>query len=132
MQNLICPALDGDGVATRARPAHRPSGAPRERSRRPSGALARAGAWVRRASVLGLLPLAGCASASAPSHVFFGAYFPSWLLFALLWGVLAVAVRLVMVLTHSGASWPWPLALCLAAGFLLALGGWRLAMGALP
>ncbi len=132
MQNLICPALDDDGLAARARPADRPSGAHRERRRRPSGALARAGAWVPRASVLGLLPLAGCASASAPSHVFFGAYFPSWLLFSLLWGALAVAVRLVMVLTHSGASWPWPLALCLAAGFLLALGGWRLAMGALP
>ena len=136
MQNLTCPALDDAGLAMGARPGQGSSGAHLElhcaRSGRLSRSLARAGAWWRPASVLGLLPLAGCASASAPSHVFFGAYFPSWLLFSLLWGALAVAVRLVMVLTHSGASWPWPLALCLAAGFLLALGGWRLAMGALP
>ncbi|MBH1964208.1 MAG: hypothetical protein I8H77_07730 [Comamonadaceae bacterium] len=78
------------------------------------------------------LLLAGCGSSSAPSHVFFGAYFPSWLLFALLWGMLAVAVRVVMVLMGAGATWPWPLALCLAGGFLLALVLWFFAAGALP
>ena len=83
-------------------------------------------------SILLCVPVAGCASASAPSHIFFGAYFPSWLLFALLWVVLAIVVRLVMVLTHSGSSWPWPLALCMGAGFLLALGFWVLATGATP
>jgi len=86
-------------------------------------------------SVLAALPcllLAGCgASSSAPSHVFFGAYFPSWLLFALLWTLLAAAVRVAMVVA-GGAGWPWPLALCTAAGFLLALGLWLLATGGLP
>ncbi|WP_051236722.1 hypothetical protein [Ottowia thiooxydans] len=76
--------------------------------------------------------LSGCGGPSAPSHVFFGAYFPSWLLFAVLWVLLAVAVRLLMVLTGSGTSWPWPLALCLASGFLLALASWFLIAGALP
>lgn len=76
------------------------------------------------------LLLSGCSH--APSYALFGAYFPGWLLFALLWLALAMAVRVVLVLTGGGADWPWPLALCTAAGFLLALGGWWLATGALP
>lgn len=76
------------------------------------------------------LLLTGCSR--APSHALFGAYFPSWLLFALLWLALAIAVRVVQVLTGAAADWPWPLALCTAAGFLLALGGWWLGTGALP
>ncbi|MFT4269104.1 MAG: hypothetical protein QM586_18115 [Xenophilus sp.] len=87
----------------------------------------------RSRPILALLPclLAGCGMASAPSHVFFGAYFPSWLLFALLWALLAVGVRVAMVLA-GGGDWPWPLALCAAAGFLLALGAWLLAAGSPP
>lgn len=85
--------------------------------------------------VLASLPcllLSGCSAAGAPSHVFFGAYFPGWLLFTLLWGLLAVGVRVAMVLAGAGAAWPWPLALCLSAGFLLALGLWLLSTGGLP
>lgn len=84
--------------------------------------------------VLAALPclLAGCGAASAPSHVLFGAYFPSWLLFALLWALLAAGVRVAMVLAGGGTHWPWPLALCTAAGFLLALGLWLLMTGGLP
>lgn len=83
-------------------------------------------------SIVLLALLAGCARASAPSHIFFGAYFPSWLLFALLWALLAVGVRLALVLSGGAPAWPWPLALCVAAGFLLALAGWWLLTGALP
>ncbi|WP_225783313.1 DUF4407 domain-containing protein [Xenophilus sp. Marseille-Q4582] len=75
--------------------------------------------------------LAGCGG-GAPSYTLFGAYFPGWLLFALLWGALAIAVRVTLVLAGGGADWPWPLALCLSAGFLLALGLWWLGTGALP
>lgn len=82
-------------------------------------------------ALAGLL-LCGCGGPGAPSHVFFGAYFPGWLLFVLSWGALAVGVRIVMVLVGGGAAWPWPLALCLSAGFLLALGLWMLATGGLP
>ncbi|WP_354446284.1 hypothetical protein [Ottowia thiooxydans] len=78
------------------------------------------------------LALAGCSSSSAPSHIFLGAYFPSWLLFAMLWGMLAVVVRAIMVLMGAGPTWPWPLALCLSSGFLLALALWFFALGALP
>lgn len=85
--------------------------------------------------VLASLPcllLSGCSTAGAPSHLFFGAYFPGWLIFALLWGLLAVGVRIAMVLAGAGAAWPWPLALCLSAGFLLALVLWLLTTGGLP
>lgn len=78
------------------------------------------------------LPLAGCTRVGAPSHVVLGAYFPSWLLFALLWAGLAVAVRVALALTSTATPWPWPLALCAAAGFLLALGSWLAIAGALP
>ena len=83
-------------------------------------------------AILTCLLLAGCSRSSAPSHVFFGAYFPSWLLFALLWATLAAAVRVALALTAGGAAWPWPLALCGAAGFLLALGLWLVMTGTLP
>ncbi|WP_399679977.1 hypothetical protein [Xenophilus sp.] len=84
--------------------------------------------------LLAALPclLAGCGTAGAPSHVLFGAYFPSWLLFALLWALLAAGVRVTMVLAGGGTHWPWPLALCTAASFLLALGLWLLTTGGLP
>ena len=76
--------------------------------------------------------LVGCNRLGAPSYGLFGAYFPGWLLFALLWLLLAVALRVAMVLAGAGATWPWPLALCLSAGGLLALAGWWLLMGTPP
>jgi uncharacterized membrane protein len=87
-----------------------------------------------RVSAVGLLAClqAGCDASGAPSFVFFGAYFPGWLLFALLWALLAVAVRVLMIAAGAGAGWPWPLPLALATGGLLALALWWALTGGPP
>lgn len=84
--------------------------------------------WLRPAggcAVAGLL--GGCAPAGAPAIPFFGAYFPSWLLCALL-GILAtVVVRLVFIRTGIDDALParLPVYVCIAAGlgFLISMIG---------
>lgn len=75
---------------------------------------------------------AGCDASGAPSFVFFGAYFPAWLLFIVLWALLAMLVRGLMIAAGAGAGWPWPLPLSLATGGLLALALWWALTGSLP
>ena len=79
-----------------------------------------------------VLALTGCDSSAAPSYVLFGAYFPAWLLFGVLWLFAGLAVRVGMELLGGGTPWPWPLAMSVAGGYLLALGAWVLMVGSLP
>ena len=60
----------------------------------------------------------------APSFELFGAFFPAWMLCALI-GIIGAAVTRV-VLTASGLSQviPFQLAVCTAAGVIVALLSW--------
>lgn len=64
--------------------------------------------------------LCGCSSASAPALVLFGAYFPSWLLFAILAIVTAIAARIAFGVAGWALSVPFPLFTYLAIGVLVA------------
>ncbi|WP_198651471.1 hypothetical protein [Dyella sp. C11] len=83
-----------------------------ERSRR---VIARAWLPCATASMLG-----GCTSGSAPALVLFGAYFPSWLLFAILAIVIAIVARIAFGMVGWAPSLPFPLFTCLAIGVLVA------------
>ena len=75
------------------------------------------------------LPLAGCAEKGSPSLIFFGAYFPSWILCAA-FGVLAGAgTRFVMVATGLARVVPYQLFVCASAGLIAAIAVWLLVFG---
>ncbi len=80
---------------------------------------------VSRTLVTGLLlGLAGCASRGAPSFVLFGAYFPAWMLCAVLGLVGAIATRVTMVATGLSDTIPYQLFVCASAGLIVAACGW--------
>jgi hypothetical protein len=75
---------------------------------------------VRVGGAFGLLGLAGCASASAPSFIVFGAYFPGWMVCGAA-GVLAViGTRAALLLTGLTESVPFQLSVCISAGLIAA------------
>jgi len=66
----------------------------------------------------------GCVSQGAPSFVLFGAYFPEWMLLAVI-GVLAGATaRAAMVATGLAATIPFQLLCCTAIGVTTAIVSW--------
>jgi hypothetical protein len=66
----------------------------------------------------------GCALRGAPSFVLFGAYFPAWMLLALI-GIFAAALTRVLALkTGVAAALPFQLALCTSAGVTTAVIVW--------
>jgi cytosine/uracil/thiamine/allantoin permease len=71
----------------------------------------------------GSLCLTGCAG--APSLTIAGAYFPAWLLCALVAVAVAVAVRGVMVATGLSNVIPFQLMVCVSFGVMVALLIWR-------
>ncbi|WP_018391316.1 YtcA family lipoprotein [Ancylobacter sp. FA202] len=79
------------------------------------------------AASLAALPLAGCIPAGAPAISLFGAYFPSWLLCALIGILGAVLVRLVFIRVGIDDALPvrLPVYVCIAAaiGFAVSLLG---------
>lgn len=58
-------------------------------------------------------------SAAAPSHEFFGAYFPDWLLYGLLAILFSLIARLVMIKFSIETVIPYQLFVCTAIGFTL-------------
>ena len=64
--------------------------------------------------------LAGCSSGSAPALVLFGAYFPGWLLFAILAIVIALVARIAFGLAGLALAVPFPLFTYLSMGILVA------------
>ena len=83
-------------------------------------------ARVARACALPLtsFALAGCAQRGAPSFALFGAYFPAWLLCALLGVAAAVLARAGFVATGLSSALPYQLFVCIAIGFCAALLAW--------
>lgn len=85
-------------------------------------------AQARRACALPLMSfaLAGCAQRGAPSFALFGAYFPAWLLCALLGIAAAIVARAVFVATGLSSALPYQLFVCIAIGFCAGLLAWLL------
>lgn len=84
--------------------------------------------WLRPAgAVAGAGLLGGCVPAGAPAIAFFGAYFPSWLLCALLGILGAVVIRFVFIRTGIDDALPARLpvyvAIAAALGFLMSMIG---------
>jgi hypothetical protein len=66
----------------------------------------------------------GCAQRGAPSFVLFGAYFPAWMLLALIGIVAAALARVLALKTGIAAVLPFQLALCTSAGVTAAVLAW--------
>lgn len=66
-------------------------------------------------------------SAAAPSHEFFGAYFPDWLLYGLLAILVSVVTRLIMIKFRIETVIPYQLFVCTAIGFTLVAIIWFIA-----
>ena len=76
--------------------------------------------------VLSSLPLfGGCGGGGAPSFVLFGAYFPAWMLCAVIGIAGAGIARATLVRTGASNALPYPLFLCTAIGTLVAVLSWR-------
>ncbi|MCA8234258.1 hypothetical protein [Burkholderia cenocepacia] len=75
------------------------------------------------------LPLTGCASRGAPSYVLFGAYFPLWLVSAIVGVVGAIIAHRVFVATGWAATVPYQLAVCTAIGLVVAVIVWLTGTG---
>ena len=71
-----------------------------------------------------LMPLAGalcgCSAGSAPAIVLFGAYFPTWLIVAILAILFAIITRVAFGVAGRAEAIPFPLFTCLAVGILVA------------
>lgn len=88
-------------------------------------------ALLPRAVLLGVLSsmLTSCSLAGAPSFELFGAYFPAWMLCALVGIVGAVGTRLVLTTSAANVVIPFQLAVCTAVGVIAALLSWMLLFG---
>ncbi len=75
------------------------------------------------------VPLQGCAFSGAPSYEIFGAYFPLWLLSALIGMVGALAAHRLFVARGWVNTVPYQLSVCTAIGLLVAVLAWLLGTG---
>ncbi len=82
--------------------------------------------WPFRVVLLagGLVCLVGCGG--APSITMAGAYFPAWLLCAIIAVLVAVVVRALLVVTGLSDHVPCQLAVCSSIGVIVALVVWQL------
>ena len=65
----------------------------------------------------------------APSLTIAGAYFPAWLLCAVIAVLVAVFIRVLMVATGLANFIPYQLAVCCSAGIIVALVLWHFWVG---
>lgn len=70
--------------------------------------------------------LTGCAVAGAPSYELFGAFFPAWMLCALVGVIGAATTRVVLTTATFRDSIPFHLAVCTAVGVILGLLVWMI------
>ena len=68
--------------------------------------------------------LMGCSLAGAPSFELLGAFFPAWMLCALIGIVGAAGLGVVLRSETFNDAIPWPLAVCAAAGVIVGLLVW--------
>ncbi len=86
---------------------------------------------TRRVSAVLLLVETICSTGcgGAPSVTIAGAYFPAWLLCAIIAVLVAVFIRALMVATGLANYIPYQLAVCCSAGAVVALILWHLWAG---
>jgi hypothetical protein len=91
--------------------------------------------WIRRrplgagALALTLLSLGGCSDAGAPSFDIFGAFFPAWLLCAVLGIFVALSARIVFAARNLTDVLPFQLPVCTSLGAIFALLVWLIWFG---
>jgi hypothetical protein len=91
--------------------------------------------WIERRSIsasflaLMLLSLCGCSEAGAPSFSMFGAFFPAWLLCAVLGIFAALGARVFFVARNLTDVLPFQLSVCTSLGAILALLIWLICFG---
>jgi len=73
--------------------------------------------------------LTGCSFGEAPSFELFGAFFPAWLLCAVIGIVGAASTRVVLTTATLGDVIPFQLAVCTAVGVIVALLSWMALFG---
>jgi hypothetical protein len=73
--------------------------------------------------------LTSCSLATAPSFELFGAYFPAWMLCALVGIIGAASTRMVLTTLAVNEVIPFQLAVCTAVGVVAALLSWMLLFG---
>ena len=68
--------------------------------------------------------VSGCSGVGAPSFELFGAFFPAWMLCALIGIIGAASTRAVLTTPTFYGSIPFQLAVCTAVGVIVALVVW--------
>ena len=71
----------------------------------------------------------GCSFGVAPSFELFGAFFPAWMLCALIGIVGALTTRAVLTTPAFNGAIPLQLGVCTALGVIVALSSWMLLFG---
>ena len=91
-----------------------------------SGAKRPAFSFRKRFPLVAIISLgiSGCAVQGAPSLVFFGAYFPAWMLLGAIGICAAVAARVAMLTTGLAEVIPFQLLSCTAIGLTTAIVAW--------
>lgn len=73
--------------------------------------------------------VSGCAQRGAPSFVFFGAFFPDWMLVAGIGILAAMGMRVALVATGLADVVPLQLLVCVSTGLTIAILIWLLWFG---
>jgi len=73
--------------------------------------------------------LTGCSLAGAPSFQLFGAFFPAWLLCAVIGIIGAASARVVLTTPAFSEVVPFQLAVCTAVGVIVGLLAWMVLFG---
>ena len=76
-----------------------------------------------------LLSLCGCSQAGAPSFDIFGAFFPAWLLCAVLGIFIALGARVFFAARNLTSVLPFQLPLCTSLGAIFAMLIWLACFG---
>jgi YtcA family len=91
--------------------------------------------WIKRRPIsagvlaLPLLSLCGCSEAGAPSLDIFGAFFPAWLLCAVLGIFVALGARIFFAARNLTDVLPFQLSVCTSFGAIFALLVWLTCFG---
>lgn len=75
------------------------------------------------------ITLSGCANQGAPSFALVGAYFPAWMICALIGIVAAIGARVGFVVSGLATVLPFQLFVCTSIGVCIALLVWLLWFG---
>jgi YtcA family len=73
--------------------------------------------------------LTGCSLAGAPAFALFGAFFPAWMLCALIGIIGAASTRVVLTTPAFSDVVPFQLAVCTAVGVIVGLLAWMVLFG---